>query len=298
MSRLIVLDPGHGGSDPGAVANGQMEKTVVLQTCVRLREGLKRAGFRVLMTRETDVMPLSGGSIAADLSYRAQLANRANADLFLSWHADSASAATASGQTAYVHPNAGPDTSAVAYQILEAMSHASGLFSRGVREADFAVLRETAMPAVLIESAFISNPQEAALLADPVFQQKIADAAVAGLCCAYGIAPPSAPPTPVPAPATSALDRTVGESLIAWLGQCWAVSGPDVRPALQFAADHLRDRTGLPKPNPPIAALPSDGAKKAIALLGAMWGASGHKPTQDALHETANALRSKAGLPV
>ena len=103
---IIVIDPGHGGRDPGAVGNGLQEKNLVLPTALKVRDALRRCGFTVIMTRETDTLPYPSGTIGQDLTYRAQLANRNNADLFISWHADSSSTSTVNGVALWIYPNA------------------------------------------------------------------------------------------------------------------------------------------------------------------------------------------------
>ena len=102
---LVVIDPGHGGTDPGTVGSGYQEKTLVLQTALRLRDALRRCGFDVIMTRATDTLPLPGGTIAEDLTHRAQIANSASAHLFLSWHVDSVKRPDVNGVAAWIHPS-------------------------------------------------------------------------------------------------------------------------------------------------------------------------------------------------
>lgn len=97
---LVVIDPGHGGRDPGTIGNGFQEKTLVLQTALRLRDALRRCGFDVIMTRETDTLPLPGGTIGEDLTHRSQTANAAKAHLYLSWHIDSATRPDVNGVAA------------------------------------------------------------------------------------------------------------------------------------------------------------------------------------------------------
>ncbi|KEO82047.1 N-acetylmuramoyl-L-alanine amidase [Tumebacillus flagellatus] len=204
---IVVLDPGHGGIDPGTAGNGYQEKMLVLQTSLLLRDALRRCGFQVIMTRESDTLPLPGGSIADDLAYRAQLANQNKADLFVAWHVDSASSSDVNGVAVWIHPSTrGTRTEQWAQAIANGIAANTGQKNRGVYLGDFAVLRDTAMDAVLVESGFITNPTEAANLADTSFQMREAEGAARAICGIFNIpynapVPSGQPGTPVPTPA-------------------------------------------------------------------------------------------------
>lgn len=204
---LVVIDPGHGGRDPGAVANGYQEKNLVLPTSLFLRDALRRSGFDVIMSRETDVLPLANGTIGQDLSYRADIANRAGADLFVSWHADSATSAGVNGVAVWIHPSTrGTRTNLWAQRIVNGIAGATGQANRGVYLGDFAVLRETNMDAVLVEAGFITNPNEAGQLNTTSFQRAQAEGAARAICEIFGVAyqPPAGAGggTPPPNPGT------------------------------------------------------------------------------------------------
>ncbi|MDH7599206.1 MAG: N-acetylmuramoyl-L-alanine amidase [Sedimentisphaerales bacterium] len=174
----VVLDPGHGGKDPGAISPlGFCEKEVNLQVAQRLAAVLRRMGIRVIMTRDTDVF--------LELEERAAIANRNKADLFVSIHADSAPSRTLSGYTIYTARSAGDRSRWAASTIAEAMK-ATGIESNGVRQADYRVLVNTNCPAVLVEVGYISNYYEAARLADPFVQQRLAQAIAEGLVRCMG----------------------------------------------------------------------------------------------------------------
>lgn len=169
----IVIDPGHGGRDPGAISPlGYQEKTVNLQVARRLSGILSRMGFRVIMTRDTDVF--------LELEERAAIANRNHADLFVSIHADSAESRTLNGYTVYIARAASGQARWVAKAVADAMA-STGLESNGVRQADYRVLVNTNCPAILIELGYISNYYEAARLQDPYFQQRLAQTIADGL---------------------------------------------------------------------------------------------------------------------
>ncbi|OUM98619.1 MAG: hypothetical protein BAA04_07190 [Firmicutes bacterium ZCTH02-B6] len=171
--RTVVVDPGHGGRDPGAIGpGGTQEKDVNLAIALELARYLEQAGARVVLTRDRDVY--------VDLATRTRLANALQADAFISIHSDAIGAGrTASGTGTFYHPAPGeaPDRSmsgrlgeAVQREVLAAI----GLPDRGVRQRAFYVLLHTEMPAVLVEVAFIDNPAEEKLLTDPEFQRRTA----------------------------------------------------------------------------------------------------------------------------
>lgn len=164
----VVIDPGHGGRDPGAIAaDGPAEKTVNLAVARRVARRLAGAGVDVRMTRDDDRF--------IELNDRADFANRNGCDLFVSIHADSAPRTAAEGCTLYVARGADTDSVAAA-ELLERRMMTVVSNSRGVREANFRVLVRTTCPAVLIETGFLSNAREAALLADANYQKRLADA--------------------------------------------------------------------------------------------------------------------------
>lgn len=171
---LVVLDAGHGGSDPGAVGHGHQEKHLALAVCHRLALALKRRGIAVEMTRRKDEF--------VALSARARYANTLKADAFVSVHCNAHTAPSAEGIETLHHP-ASAKGRALAEAIqgqLTATFHDHkdrGLKPRG----DLAVLRMTAMPAALVELEFISHPAQAAFLADPHQQERMAKAIADGL---------------------------------------------------------------------------------------------------------------------
>ena len=172
-AATIVIDPGHGGRDPGAPGVGSMvEKTVNLNVASRLGRLLDEKGARVIATRSSDVYPT--------LDERAALADRSRADLFISIHADSAKRSSASGATVYVARNATKQSLQAAQAIVAAMEHA-GIECRGVRRAGYRVLVGHSRPAVLIECGYLSNRREARLLSTTSYQAKLASAIAEGV---------------------------------------------------------------------------------------------------------------------
>lgn len=165
---LIVLDAGHGGMDPGAVGCSLEEATVVLDVTLRLQVLLEAAGVRIALTRTDDTY--------VGLSERAAYANARGADGFVSVHSNSNAGTPASGTETFVYPGSSARTHALGQGIQDAMIAAWMLPDRGLKEADFAVLRETSMPAALGELAFTNRcDRDALLLADPDARQRMAE---------------------------------------------------------------------------------------------------------------------------
>lgn len=169
----VVIDPGHGGKDPGAISvHGTYEKTINLAVAKNLASQLEARGLRVTLTRETDRF--------ISLDERAAIANRAGADLFVSIHSDSSENRRAKGCTVYVCRDAAAASVQAASAVTGAVSRA-GLTSRGVRRADYRVLTRTQCPAVLVELGYLSNPQEARFLAEGSGQQRLAESLADGV---------------------------------------------------------------------------------------------------------------------
>lgn len=173
LSGKIVIDAGHGGKDPGAKSRlGFYEKTINLEVAKKISYLLRQKGLTVIMTRNSDTF--------VELEERARIANRQNADLFVSIHADSASRSSTRGYTTYVAKSASWSAHKAARGIGQTMA-GTGLDNLGVRKADFRVLVHTRCPAVLVELGFLSNYQEAGLLRNNAFQNRLARAIADGI---------------------------------------------------------------------------------------------------------------------
>ena len=185
---LLVLDPGHGGRDPGAIGRTVSEKEVNLQACLLLREALERCRMRVLMTRESDTERVPGVSTAVDLKARAMLANTNAADLFVSWHYDVSSNPNVQGVAVWIHPS---QQDKPAYHkadlIAQAVAASSGQKNRGVYFGDYQVLRDTYMDAVLIEGGFITSAAEESLMTQESFLKAQAEGAAKAICQMFGM---------------------------------------------------------------------------------------------------------------
>jgi N-acetylmuramoyl-L-alanine amidase len=195
----IVIDPGHGGTDPGGVGTGMQEKNVVLDVSKRFKmlldaDTADTAGggkWTSLMTRSTDVFVTLAG--------RSAYSNNQDADRFMSIHSNAFGDAAANGTETFSLASTG--TSAQLRNLVQAeMIAAWGLTNRGNKTANFAVLRDTAAPAVLHELAFITNATDAAKLGSATERQKAAVAHLRAIQRHYNIAPyvpgtPSNPPS-------------------------------------------------------------------------------------------------------
>lgn len=168
---LVCLDPGHGGEDPGARASGVEEKSVNLDVALRARAVLELMGYRVMMTRSTDV--------EISLARRCSAANKSGADLFVSVH-NNAKPPDIDGTTTY-HNEGSEESRRLAAFVQGAVVSSIGRPDRGLETRRFFVLRNTRMPAALLEGVFLTDPMEALLARDPAFRQKMAEGLALGI---------------------------------------------------------------------------------------------------------------------
>ncbi|QKS70129.1 N-acetylmuramoyl-L-alanine amidase [Paenalkalicoccus suaedae] len=172
--QTIVIDPGHGGRDPGAVANGLQEKEIVLDVSLRLEEMLREGGANVIMTRRSDWYP--------SLSDRVAQANSANADVFVSVHTNAAGSTAARGtETFYSTTYWAGNSRKLAESLQSSMLEKLSTVDRGVKTANFQVIRQTEMPSALVELGFKTNAAEAERMKTDAFRQASADALYEGL---------------------------------------------------------------------------------------------------------------------
>ena len=172
--KIICIDPGHGGKDPGATGGDVDEKDITLDVSKKIVSFLEAKGCTVMLTRETDVF--------VELSDRARMANAVKADLYVSIHCNSVGGnANATGMEVYHYTHASEASKHAARAIYDKLLPVSSLRGRGVKAKDLAVLRETKMPAVLVELAFISNEFDRAKLTDSAWQDNAAKAIADGI---------------------------------------------------------------------------------------------------------------------
>ncbi|WP_082686921.1 N-acetylmuramoyl-L-alanine amidase [Bacillus sp. FJAT-27445] len=168
--KKILLDPGHGGKDPGAIGpTGLREKDVVLSTGLLLKKELESQGAIVFMTRMTDVF--------LELSQRTAIANASDYDAFISLHTNANTSASPRGTETYYNRTVnfnGVKSAAMADDIQKNLISSIGTPSRGVKEQEFYVNRMNELPSILIELAFISNRTEESLLRSDTFKKNSA----------------------------------------------------------------------------------------------------------------------------
>jgi N-acetylmuramoyl-L-alanine amidase len=232
MTRMltIVLDPGHGGEDPGAIGrSGSREKDVVLSIAKRLKAKIEeQPNMRVMLTRDADYM--------VPLTVRVDKARKVEADLFVSIHADAFSERTARGSSVFALSEKGASSAAarelankensadliggvnirtkdrlvrsvildlattaqindsmkLAKAVLGEIGGINRLHRNAVEQAGFAVLKAPEIPSILVETAFISNPEEEAKLTDNSYQDRMADAILKGIKKYFSKNPPLA----------------------------------------------------------------------------------------------------------
>ncbi|QNO16653.1 N-acetylmuramoyl-L-alanine amidase [Alkalicella caledoniensis] len=174
----IVIDPGHGGTSVGAVGpRGTREKDVVLSTSLIIEKMLVQLGANVLLTRRTDKN--------VSLAERVNIANKNNADVFVSVHYNGFSDPSANGTETYWHTRGSNQSSRLASTVQNYLIKKLQRRNRGVKQANFYVLRETKMPAILIEPLFLTNPTEETLIRNEANQKLVAEAVVEGLVEIY-----------------------------------------------------------------------------------------------------------------
>jgi N-acetylmuramoyl-L-alanine amidase len=182
--RVVVIDPGHGGSDPGAAAglggsaDGLFEADLVMDIGRRIEGRLSATGVMAVLSRSADGNP--------EELERAELANSLGADLVVSLHCERAGSATASGVATYFYGHDRPGAwSAVGERLADLIRRElvarTGLVDCQSHPRTWDLLRRTSMPAVRLDVGYLSNPEDAARLADPSFRDVVADSVVVGI---------------------------------------------------------------------------------------------------------------------
>ncbi len=177
MSKIIVIDPGHGGKDAGAVNGSRYEKNDNLRFSFALEKAMKKQGFTVYLTRNKDV--------DMTLKARTDFANRMKADYFIACHRNSFALSTAKGMETWIYTYADSNTLRYAQAIQDELVKVGVQANRGVKKGNFHVCRETNMPAVLCELNFIKNAKDNELY-DTKFDEYV-EAIVKGVCKHWGV---------------------------------------------------------------------------------------------------------------
>lgn len=201
--RTVVIDAGHGGHDLGTHSKwGGTEKMAALDTALRIAPKLRAAGFNTVLTRNGDYfIPLGG---------RTRISNSQDNAIFVSVHFNEGPNRTAHGVETYYRSKFARE---IADRIQGTVTSLPGVASRGVKTANFYVLRHNEYPAVLVEGGFFSNPAEGSRCASPAYREALANAIATAIISERGplqpvqptsppIAATAPPPTTVPTPAT------------------------------------------------------------------------------------------------
>ncbi|GAB6457204.1 MULTISPECIES: N-acetylmuramoyl-L-alanine amidase [Bacillus] len=192
VEQVIIIDPGHGGTDPGKATQGLHESDIVLDTSKRLQSLLeKNTPFRAMLTRETDIR--LGEKQGEDLKNRVDFAKEHNGDIFVSIHANASQKHDGYGTETFYYKGSEKkelterekDSYMLADKIQKRLVKALDTRDRGVKPEDFYVLRENEMPAVLTELAFLDNSTDYEKLASESGRQIAAEAIYAGILDYY-----------------------------------------------------------------------------------------------------------------
>lgn len=238
----IFIDPGHGGADPGAVGNGLREKDLTLSIGKKIRDKLKNyENVSVQMSRDRDVF--------LSLSTRAKKANDWGADYFISIHINSASGKNGTGFESFIYNGKVSQKTISNQKALQAeILKLTKFKDRGMKRANFGVLRLTNMPAILTENGFINNPSDAARLKQDSFLDQIAQGHVNGLVKTYGLkvkqgtsssSTEKQPTSNTNEKVTNASGNSVVKSIQTWLNKNYngklvvdGIPGPETKKAL------------------------------------------------------------------
>ena len=190
--RVIVLDPGHGGADGGAVSKtGVVEKEVTLKIAGHLRDYLQEAGALVIMTREKDTDLADGATRSLsrrktqDLMRRVQIVKECGADILVSIHLNAIPSPRWKGAQTFYHPGSEENKKLASFIQAEIIRTLENTDRLPKQDGDIFILRASPVPAAMVEVGFLSNPEEAARLSDERYQKKLAAAIYYGILRYY-----------------------------------------------------------------------------------------------------------------
>ena len=177
--KVIVVDAGHGGSNPGAVGNNTRESDNNLAVALKLQDKLTRSGAKVIMTRSSDkTVAAEGSTLTKELAARVDLAEANHADLFISLHSNENADTTIQGATTYYNSD---QSAKVAQTVQNSLVDVTGATDKGTSQANFYVIRTPSMPSVLVEMGFVSNSTEAKKLNTDAYRDEIATGVSKGI---------------------------------------------------------------------------------------------------------------------
>ena len=179
VKQVVILDPGHGGEDPGKVGvNGALEKDINLQVARKVREKLESRGLEVVMTREEDVMQ---GGKKEDLNKRIQLIEKSKAELVVGIHQNSFTDPEVKGAQVFYYSES-EEGKAAAQVMQESLKTVDPSNEREIKaNSSFFMLKNTNRTTIIVECGFLSNPEEAGSLVNNEYQEQLAEAICSGI---------------------------------------------------------------------------------------------------------------------
>lgn len=187
VHHVVMLDPGHGGYDPGTITSqGVYEKEINLQIAQKVKEMLGPSGVEVFLTREEDIDYVPDGvrgktiKKQIDLNRRIELAKEAKADVFVSLHVNATASGQQSGAETFYHYRSEPGKN-LAELIQQELIKIPGMNRRIAKPGDFYVIKNTSMPAVIVEVGYLSSPKERKKLQQSWYQEQLSRAIAKGI---------------------------------------------------------------------------------------------------------------------
>ncbi len=185
--HIVMLDPGHGGYDPGAITSqGVYEKAINLQIAQKVKEMLRPSGIEVFLTREEDI-DYVGNNVKGkttrkqiDLNYRIDMAKEVKADIFVSLHVNATASGQNSGAETFYHYKS-ESGKGLAELIQQELIKIPGMNRRIAKPGDFYVIRNTSMPAVIVEVGYLSSATEQKKLQQSWYQEQLSRAIAKGI---------------------------------------------------------------------------------------------------------------------
>jgi N-acetylmuramoyl-L-alanine amidase len=291
----IVVDPGHGGSDPGAVGvNGLYEKTINLDISLKLKDILLQKGYEVVMTRENDTF--------LSLKERVEFTNAQQADLFVSIHANSYTPATRGAMVLYYddrYPQEDypaseemaaltPESRQFAQQVLDKFVESVDVENRGLLPSSVYVVRMGSIPSILVETAFLSNKQDAAMLANAGIRTQMAQAIGQGI---EAFMPATAQPIVFPDTrghwAREAVLRMKSQGIVEGVGKQFQPNRGMTRAEWVTLLDRVFDLSKVQPQNVSAAGSGCTAGSSGTSVAGAVYSGACAKPSGGAFKDVA-----------
>ena len=190
--HIVMLDPGHGGYDPGATNQGVYEKSINLQIAQKVKEMLSPSRIEVFLTREEDIDYVPDGvkgkttKKRIDLNHRIDMAKEANAEVFISLHVNATTTGQESGSETFYHYQS-ESGKRLAELIQYELTKIPGMNRRIAKPGDFYIIKNTSMPAVIVEVGYLSSVKEQKKLQQSWYQEQLARAIAKGIANYFSI---------------------------------------------------------------------------------------------------------------